>query len=463
MSLSVGPPLVRSHEFYVGAAPAELQDRSDGISVQYSALKEGKTDFNGNDLQIRFENVRFSYEKDEVPLRRLSFSVPQGSLYRFGGRIRQQGEIDPCQTAGPTLRCDGRTHYAGGKTCESVLASLNGADLLRRAGAVPVQHQPVGEHPAGKTRRHRRGGAGGGGTGPVREFLERLERGFMPTMAGDGGKGLSGGERRRITGPAILKDAPIVVLDKGPPLLDPENEEKMNAAIAEGSGARLSSSSPTGFSPLWAPTRLVVLDQGKVAGSAATIHLTKDLPPPMENCGEAAEGAAAWRVSVEKRRRRGMISADGNEFCPYPAPYQGADQTGFIFAFEGHAVKGSPSACLSLALSAFLQGNWRDGTAVPRGWQVGTGGLRFCWSPMCQNIADRLQSAAGYMVFADLRMELGRHLPPAHGLFTEGNIGKISSVRPPTWCLLRENCMHDIASMMSYTLAQAILVLWLAF
>ena len=29
---------------------------------------------------------------------------------------------------------------------------------------------------------------------------------------------------------------------------------------------------------------------------------------------------------------------------------------------------------------------------------------------LCQNIADRLQAAAGYMVFADLRMELGRHL-----------------------------------------------------
>ena len=31
-----------SHELYVGAAPAELQDRSDGSAVQHSALKEGK-------------------------------------------------------------------------------------------------------------------------------------------------------------------------------------------------------------------------------------------------------------------------------------------------------------------------------------------------------------------------------------------------------------------------------------
>ena len=45
------------------------------------------------------------------------------------------------------------------------------------------------------------------------EFLKRLEKGIY-TMAGDGGKGLSGGERQRIAlARAILKDAPIVVLD----------------------------------------------------------------------------------------------------------------------------------------------------------------------------------------------------------------------------------------------------------
>lgn len=53
-------------------------------------------------------------------------------------------------------------------------------------------------------------------------------------MAGDGGKQLSGGERQRISlARAILKDAPVVVLDEATAFMDPENEEKMNAAIAE--------------------------------------------------------------------------------------------------------------------------------------------------------------------------------------------------------------------------------------
>ena len=74
---------------------------------------------------------------------------------------------------------------------------------------------------------------------------------------------------------------------------------------------------------------------------------------------------------------------------------------------------------------------------------------------LCQNIADRLQAAAGYMVFADLRMELGRHLRRLPmGYFTEGNIGKISSVLSTDMVFIEENCMHDIANMMSYTFAQ---------
>jgi len=54
------------------------------------------------------------------------------------------------------------------------------------------------------------------------------------TQAGDGGKQLSGGERQRISlARALLKDAPIIVLDEATAYMDPENEEKMNAALDE--------------------------------------------------------------------------------------------------------------------------------------------------------------------------------------------------------------------------------------
>ena len=65
------------------------------------------------------------------------------------------------------------------------------------------------------------------------EFLEKLPQGIH-SMAGDAGKMLSGGQRQRISlARAILKNAPIIVLDEATAYADPENEEKMEAAIAE--------------------------------------------------------------------------------------------------------------------------------------------------------------------------------------------------------------------------------------
>ncbi|WP_295089392.1 ABC transporter ATP-binding protein [Ruminococcus sp.] len=81
-----------------------------------------------------------------------------------------------------------------------------------------------------------------------------------------------------------------------------------------------------------------------------------------------------------------------------------------------------------------------------------------------QYFADRLQSAAGYMIFADMRMKLGEHLRRLPmGYFTEGNIGKISSVLSTDMVFIEENCMMTLADMMSYLFSQAIMVLFMLF
>ena len=79
-----------------------------------------------------------------------------------------------------------------------------------------------------------------------------------------------------------------------------------------------------------------------------------------------------------------------------------------------------------------------------------------------QNLADRLQSAAGYMIFADMRMKLGQHLRRLPmGFFTEGNIGRISSVLSTDMVFIEENCMSVLADLMSYLFSQIIMIVFM--
>lgn len=79
-------------------------------------------------------------------------------------------------------------------------------------------------------------------------------------------------------------------------------------------------------------------------------------------------------------------------------------------------------------------------------------------------LCDRLQSAAGYMIFTDKRMELGGHLRKLPmGYFTSGNIGKISSVLSTDMVFIEEIAMSTLGNMMSYMLSALILLVFMFF
>ncbi len=67
----------------------------------------------------------------------------------------------------------------------------------------------------------------------VTDFLGNLENGIN-TRSGEGGSKLSGGQKQRISiARAMLKDAPIILLDEATAALDPENEIHIQRAIQE--------------------------------------------------------------------------------------------------------------------------------------------------------------------------------------------------------------------------------------
>lgn len=82
---------------------------------------------------------------------------------------------------------------------------------------------------------------------------------------------------------------------------------------------------------------------------------------------------------------------------------------------------------------------------------------------LCAYASDRLQASTGYLIMADKRVELGAHLRRMPmGYFTEGAIGKISSVLSTDMVFIEETVTPAIADLMGHMFTQAIMLIMLA-
>ncbi|WP_295090671.1 ABC transporter ATP-binding protein [Ruminococcus sp.] len=117
-----------------------------------------------------------------------------------------------------------------------------------------------------------------------------------------------------------------------------------------------------------------------------------------------------------------------------------------------------------IILTYFIVTTYIDGTLTKKTALYGAIALvaSIIVQAVFQYLADRLQSGAGYLIFADMRMKLGEHLRRLPmGYFTEGNIGKISSVLSTDMVFIEENCMMVLADMMNYLFSQAIMIVFM--
>lgn len=136
--------------------------------------------------------------------------------------------------------------------------------------------------------------------------------------------------------------------------------------------------------------------------------------------------------------------------------YKGKIQLAFVFSFLKALLSKAPIGLSFFALAVFYNGTASADMCL---WIGIAMAACLLLQILFQHIADRLQSASGYMMFADKRMELGAHLRKMPmGYFTEGNIGKISSVLSTDMVFIEEVCMTVLADMMSYIFAQGIML-----
>ncbi|WP_273727512.1 ABC transporter ATP-binding protein [Brucella gallinifaecis] len=105
------------------------------------------------------------------------------------------------------------------------------------------------------------------------EFVSELENGY-DTVVGEGGSNLSGGQRQRIAiARAILKDAPIVLLDEATAAIDPDNEYDIRMALSALCAGRTVILVAHRLSSIVDIDRIIVFDEGVIAGSGTSCEL----------------------------------------------------------------------------------------------------------------------------------------------------------------------------------------------
>ena len=139
--------------------------------------------------------------------------------------------------------------------------------------------------------------------------------------------------------------------------------------------------------------------------------------------------------------------------------YKGRFYGAFVCSFVKSMLSKAPIGLAFVVIAAFISGKANGKLCLYIGIALVAAVIL---QALFQHAADRLQSAAGFMIFADKRLELGRHLRRMPmGYFTEGNIGKISSVLSTDMSFIEENCMTAIADMMSEIFAEIIMLIFL--
>ena len=201
--------------------------------IEGMPTQEGSKDETLDSFDIEMRNVAFAYESGKQVLRNVSFTARQGEVTALVGPSGG-GKSTTAKLIARFWDVDSGQIFVGGKD----ISKIDPETLMKYFAIVFQDVVLFNTSIADNIRIGRRDASDEEVRRVARlaqcdEFIERMPNGY-DTIIGENGETLSGGERQRISiARALLKDAPVILMDEATASLDAENETKIQAGISE--------------------------------------------------------------------------------------------------------------------------------------------------------------------------------------------------------------------------------------
>lgn len=271
---------------------------------QLDALKgEHFIDADGADIplqhyDIQFEQVQFGYEAKRPILKDVSFRIPEKTSTAIVGPSGS-GKTTICSLLARFYDPQSGSISVGGHrlqefTCDSLLSNIS---MVFQS--VYLFHDTIRANICfGKPDATEAEMIAAAKKACCHDFIQALPNGY-DTIVGEGGGTLSGGEKQRISiARAILKNAPIIILDEATASIDPENEHLIQAAISELTRGKTIITIAHRLATIQHADQILVVDDGRIAeaGTHAELMQKNGLYRRFTEIREKAEG---WQIAAE--------------------------------------------------------------------------------------------------------------------------------------------------------------------
>lgn len=265
------------------------------MEIYDTETAEGAEAFNPEGHDIVFKDVTFAYDDNEV-LHEVSFTAKEGEVTALVGPSGS-GKSTCARLAARLWDVTGGSIEVGGvdiKTVdpETLLTdySMVFQDVVLFDDTV-MENIRLGKHGASDEEVLAAAAAAN-----CDEFISRLPEGYK-TKIGENGARLSGGERQRISiARALLKNAPIVLLDEATASLDVENETKVQSALSSLLANKTVLVIAHRMRTVEAADKIVVLDDGRVAECGSPEELFAKENGIFRHMSELQRDSAAWSI-----------------------------------------------------------------------------------------------------------------------------------------------------------------------